>query len=148
MKNPCLFSAAFRGKSWIDKKNQLAQILEFSVQTYQQLSAILNSVHPPVMASSNGNIFRVTGPLWRESMHRSPVDSPHKGQWRGALMSLIFAWKRLSKQSRSRWFETPSLSIWCHCNAQVWFNSSADPNLEKLRTGDAYMRQEFGSSFL
>ena len=26
-------------------------------------------------------------------MHRSPVDSPHKGQWRGALMfSLICAW--------------------------------------------------------
>ena len=25
--------------------------------------------------------------------HRSPVDSPHKGQWRGALMfSLIWAW--------------------------------------------------------
>ena len=26
-------------------------------------------------------------------IHRSPVNSPHKGQWRGALMfSLIFAW--------------------------------------------------------
>ena len=26
-------------------------------------------------------------------IHRSPVDSPHKGQWRGALMfSLIFVW--------------------------------------------------------
>ena len=29
------------------------------------------------MISSNGNIFRVTGPLWGES----PVDWPHKGQW-------------------------------------------------------------------
>ena len=28
-------------------------------------------------------------------IHGSPVDSPHKGQWRGALMfSLIFAWKK------------------------------------------------------
>ena len=36
------------------------------------------------MTSSNGNIFRVTG--------RWPVNSPHKGQWRGALMfSLICA---------------------------------------------------------
>ena len=27
-------------------------------------------------------------------IHRSPVNSPHKGQWRGALMfSLIWAWK-------------------------------------------------------
>ena len=40
--------------------------------------------------SLNGNIFRVTGPLW---IHRSPVNSPHKGQWRGDLMfSLICAW--------------------------------------------------------
>ena len=40
-----------------------------------------------VMASSNGNIFRVTDHLW------SPVNSPHKGQWRGALMfPLICAW--------------------------------------------------------
>ena len=31
-------------------------------------------------------------------IHRSPVNSPHKGQWRGALMSLICALnKRLSK---------------------------------------------------
>ena len=44
------------------------------------------------MTSSNGNIFRVTGPLWR-GFHRSPVDSPLKGQWRGALVfSLIYAW--------------------------------------------------------
>ena len=41
-----------------------------------------------MMTSSNGNIFRITGPLWGE-----PVDSPHKGQWRGALVfSLICAW--------------------------------------------------------
>ena len=24
--------------------------------------------------------------------------------------------KHLSKQSRHRWFETPSCSLWCHCN--------------------------------
>ena len=36
--------------------------------------------------------FRVTGLLTR-GIHRSPVNSPHKGQWRGALVfSLIFAW--------------------------------------------------------
>ena len=38
----------------------------------------------------NGNIFRVTGHLCGE--FRSPVNSPHKGQWRAALMfSLICA---------------------------------------------------------
>ena len=42
------------------------------------------------MTSSNGNIFRVTGHLW---IHRSPVNSPHKGHRRRALMfSLICAW--------------------------------------------------------
>ena len=48
--------------------------------------------------SSNGNIFRVTGHLCGEFpgdrwIPRWPVNSPHKGQWRGALtFSLICAW--------------------------------------------------------
>ena len=42
------------------------------------------------VTSSNGNSFRVTGHLWGESTWRSSVNSPHKGQWRGALIfSLI-----------------------------------------------------------
>ena len=46
-----------------------------------------------MITSSNGNIFRVTGPLCGEFTGRSPVNSPHKSQWRGALMfSLICAW--------------------------------------------------------
>ena len=51
-------------------------------------------------------------------IYRSPANSPHKGQWRGALMfSLICASnKRLSKQSWGWWFETPSRSLWHHCN--------------------------------
>ena len=45
-----------------------------------------------MMTSSNGNIFHVTGPFVR-GIHRSTVDSPHKCQWRGALMfSLLCAW--------------------------------------------------------
>ena len=44
-----------------------------------------------MMTSSNGNSFRITGPLCGESP--VPVKSPHKGQWRGALMfSLICVW--------------------------------------------------------
>ena len=42
-----------------------------------------------MMTSSNGNIFRVTGPLYGKFTGHSP----HKGQWRRALMpSLICAW--------------------------------------------------------
>ena len=45
-----------------------------------------------MMTSSNGNIFRVTGHLCGE-IHRWPVNSPHKRQWRGALMfNSICAW--------------------------------------------------------
>ena len=46
-----------------------------------------------MMTSWNGNIFRITGSFVRGN-HRSPVVvSPHKGQWRGALIfSLISAW--------------------------------------------------------
>ena len=47
-------------------------------------------------------------------IHRPPVNSPHKGQWRGALMiSLIWAWmnKRLNKQSWCWWYETSSRSL-------------------------------------
>ena len=45
-----------------------------------------------MMTSLHRNIFRVTGHLCGE-IHRSPVNSPHKGQWRGALMfSLICVW--------------------------------------------------------
>ena len=41
------------------------------------------------MTSWNGNIFRVTV----RGIHRSPVNSPHKGQWREDLVfSLICAW--------------------------------------------------------
>ena len=49
-------------------------------------------------------------------IHRSLVNSPHKGQWRGAMMfSLICAWKkRLSKQSRGWWFQMPSRRLWRH----------------------------------
>ena len=46
----------------------------------------------PMMTSSNGNIFRVTGQYVR-GIHRSPLNSPHKGQWRGFFMfSLICVW--------------------------------------------------------
>ena len=54
----------------------------------------------------------------------SPVNSPHKRQWRGALMFSLN--KRLSKQSWGWWFETPSRSLWRHCNGHqgIWYRHS------------------------
>ena len=51
-------------------------------------------------------------------IHRSLVNSPHKGQWRRALMlPLICALnKQLSNQSWGWWFETPSRPLWRHYN--------------------------------
>ena len=37
--------------------------------------------------------------------------------------------KRLRKQSRHRWFETPSRSLWRHCN---------DPSLPELASGELF----------
>ena len=53
-------------------------------------------------------------------IHRSSVNSPRKGQWRGTLMFLfdLHPNTRLSKQSWGWWFETLSCSLWRHCNAR------------------------------
>ena len=54
---------------------------------------MLNEDLGNMMMSSNGNIFLRYWPFVR-GIHRSPVDSPHKGQWCGALVfSLISTWK-------------------------------------------------------
>ena len=53
-----------------------------------------------------------------------PVNSPHKGQWCGALMVVLFYLrlnKRLSKQSWGCWFETLPRPLWCHSNG--WINT-------------------------
>ena len=55
-------------------------------------------------------------------IHRSPVNSPHKDQWRPSF-DIFFDLclnKRLSKQSWAWWFETPTPSLWRHCNETTW----------------------------
>ena len=51
-------------------------------------------------------------------IHRSPGYFPYKGQWRWVdfFDHVLRLNKRLSKHSRRGWFETPSLSLWRHCN--------------------------------
>ena len=69
-----------------------------------------------MMTSSNGNIFRVTGPLCRE--FASPGEFPTQ---RPATRSFDVFFdlrlnKRLSKQPWGWWFETPLWSLWRHRN--------------------------------
>ena len=69
-----------------------------------------------MMTSSNGNIFRVTGPLWGEPSVTSgfPSQKPVTRTF-DAFFDLRMN-KRLSKQPRCQWFETPSRSLWRYCN--------------------------------
>ena len=46
-----------------------------------------------MMTSSNGNIFRVTGPLWGEAIDRRSIPITHKGQWHVAFIFFICIWK-------------------------------------------------------
>ena len=101
------------------------------------------------MTSSNGNIFRVTGCYWPfvQGIHWFPVNSPHKGQWRRALMFslicvLINAWvnnRETGDLRRHRahydvilmqwagcpwlWLYFPHAAILsvgtCHCNIEI-----------------------------
>ena len=68
------------------------------------------------MTSSNPNIFSVTGLLWGDFNNDRWIPPKRQGtrKFKGFLDLRLN--KRLSKQSRDWWFETPSRSLWCHCN--------------------------------
>ena len=73
-----------------------------------------------MMTSSNGNIFRITGLCARNS----PVSSEFPSQRPVTLSFDVFfdlvLNKRLSKQSRRQWFETPSHLLCRHCNDDIF----------------------------
>ena len=98
-----------------------------------------------MMTSSNGNIFRVTSPLYGE--FTSPGEFPtHRAVTRSFDVFFdLHLNKRLSKQPRGSWFEMPSWSLWHQCNeilrlwdftrcynktgflSQGWFQACAQP---------------------
>ena len=106
-----------------------------------------------MMTSSNGNMFRVTGFCAGNSpatAGNSPVTgefSSHRPVTRSFDVFFDLCLNRqLSKQSRRRWFETPSHSLWRHCNVvpmviqwseQPWdlsaFNASLLSNFELVK---------------
>ena len=54
-------------------------------------------------------------------IHRSPVDSPRKGQWRVALVFFYLCLnERFNKLSRRTWFETSPRLLFRHCNDGVF----------------------------
>ena len=94
----------------------MPDITSACVTTGSHHSCLLNS-HDDVI---NWKHFPRCWPFVR-GIHRSPVNSPHKGRWRGALMfSLICTLsKQLSKQSWVWWVGTPSSPLWRHCNVNI-----------------------------
>ena len=88
-----------RGKVWWINHNytllhtDLSRLLTWEIA----ISILVPSSHcMHMMTSSNGNITVPLCDYWPfvRGIHRSPVNSPHRGQWRGALMFflLICAW--------------------------------------------------------
>ena len=89
--------------------------VRYRFQHWQQAIAWTN-VAFHMITSSNGNIFRITGPLCGE--FTGPGDFPEQ---RPVTRSFDVFFdlrlnKRLSKQPRGWWFGTPVWSLWRHRN--------------------------------
>ena len=80
----------------------------------------LGKIYDSMMTSSNGNIFRVTVHLCEDfTGHRwIPAQRPVTRSF-DVFFDLRLI-KRLSKQLRGWWFETPLRSLWSHCNAVIY----------------------------
>ena len=74
---------------------------------------------PTMMTSSNGNIFRVTGPLCGE--FTGPGEFPTQRPVTRSFDDFFYPRlnKRLSKQPWGWWFETPTWSLWRQCNDPI-----------------------------
>ena len=79
-----------------------------------------NQAKPFMMMSSNGNMFRVTGPLCREFTGHRWI--PHTKASDAKIWCFLWSAhkKRLSVQSKCLWFETPWRPLWRHCNVGCW----------------------------
>ena len=106
------------GRMWviISNKNNGCSFISMLKSQLVCVSAIVPRREIFMMTSSNGNIFRVTSHLCRESTGHRWIPRPKAsdaGLW-------CFLWSapewRLSKQSWGWWFETPSRPLWRHSN--------------------------------
>ena len=84
------------------------------------ITTVSSTAHNDRMLTSlNGNIFRVTCPLCGEfTAHRwIPLTKPVTRSF--DVVFYLSLNKQLSQQSRRRWFETTSCSLWRHCNGNT-----------------------------
>ena len=113
----------------------LAHLKPFLRNTSTHLSIFCNTLSVIMIMSMGVLIIRNMSSVtwWRHQMESFPAllalcagDSPVTGEFPSQMLlrrsfGIFFHLrpnKRLSKQSRRRWFETPSWSLWRHCNAE------------------------------
>ena len=87
-----------------------------------------------MMTSSNGNIFRVIGHLCGNSLVTGEFPAQRPVTRSFDVFFDLRLNKRLSKQSRGWWFETPSRPLWRRCNDF--------PKLFSLRTLTMWLTRE------
>ena len=90
--------------------------------------SFITEIRHSVMTSSNGNIFRATGPLC--GVHGEfPAQRPVTQSFDVCID--MHTNKRLSKQSWGWWFETPSRPLWRHCNVTILLSSATSISVVK-----------------
>ena len=82
---------------------------------WSSLSLVAN--RGPMMTSSNENIFRITWFCAGNWLLTGEFPSHRPVTWSFDVFYDLRLNKQLSKQSWGWWFEMPSRSWWCHCNA-------------------------------
>ena len=87
-------------------------LLIWWVKSCRTVSKRRTDVLRSMMTSWNGNIFRVTGLLCGDP----PVTGEFLAQRAVTRSFGVFFDLFLHKQSRGWWFETPTHSLWRHCN--------------------------------
>ena len=108
-------------KYWSTRRHSFASwlIVYFCCKLHSNKAGIIRCSH--MMTSSNGNIFRVTGPLCGEftGPGEFPTQRPVTRSF-DVFFDLRLN-KRLSKQPWGWWFETPSWSLWRQFN-ELWIH--------------------------
>ena len=108
------------------KKSVLVRIIIWRLFGTKPVSELMMVM----MTSSNGNIFRVTGPLCGE--FTGPGEFPTQRPVTRSFDVFFYLRlnKRLSKQPWGWWFETLSWSLWRQCNGVVCWRiyPSLDPD--------------------
>ena len=117
---------------WHQKQTSRTWISNYIPSNNVMCDYLSMSGMPTSGADVTSHYLMMTSSLWKHlprywqfvrGIHRSPVNSPHKGQWRGALIFFfdLRLNKRLSKQLWGWWFETLPCPLWRHSNVnQLW----------------------------